>query len=95
MKLPLKLNNENDIYYNCTKAYSYNLFMHMIDGGRGIGKTTTFLIDGLHQVEKGFQFVYLRRYKSEVKEFVNKDSLGKWKLHQMRKMCKGLSVGHI
>ena len=77
MKLPLKLNNENDIYYNCTKAYSYNLFMHMIDGGRGIGKTTTFLIDGLHQVEKGFQFVYIRRYKSEVKEFVNKDSLGK------------------
>ena len=77
MKLPLKLNNENDIYYNCTKPYSYNLFWYMIDGGRGIGKTTTFLIDGLHQVEKGFQFVYLRRYKSEIKEFVHKNSMAK------------------
>ena len=75
MKLPLKLNNENDIYYNCTKPYSYNMFLYMIDGGRGIGKTTTFLIDGLHQVEKGYEFVYLRRYKSEIKEFVHKDSL--------------------
>ena len=77
MKLPLKLNNENDIYYNCTKPYSYNMFWHMIDGGRGIGKTTTFLIDGLHQVEKGYQFIYLRRYKSEIKEFIHKDSMSK------------------
>lgn len=75
MKLPLKLNNENDIYYSCKKPYSYNMFMYLIDGGRGIGKTTTFLIDGLKQVEKGHEFIYLRRYKSEVKEFVNKDSM--------------------
>lgn len=75
MKLPLKLNNENDIYYNCKYCYSFQMFFNCIDGGRGIGKTTTFLIDGLHQCEKGKQFIYLRRYKSEIKEFVHKDSL--------------------
>lgn len=76
MKLPLKLNNENDIYYNCKKPYSYNPYFLGIDGARGLGKTTTFLIDALKQCEKGKQFVYLRRYKPELKEFVTKDSLG-------------------
>ena len=38
MKLPLKLNNNNDIYYNCRKPYSFNCFIYIIDGGRGIGK---------------------------------------------------------
>lgn len=76
MKLPLKLNNNNDIYYNCTKPYSYNCFIYLIDGGRGIGKTTTFCIDGIKQSEKGNEFIYLRRYKPEIKKFVNKDTLG-------------------
>lgn len=76
MKLPLKLNNSNDIYYNCNKFYSYsNCFLGIIDGGRGIGKTTTFNIKGLQIANDGGQFIYLRRYKNEIKEFINKDSL--------------------
>lgn len=76
MKLHLKLNNNNDIYYNCNKCYSYNYFMNIIVGGRGIGKTTTFLIKALQNVAKGNEFIYLRRYKPELQEFVDKDKLG-------------------
>lgn len=74
MKLPLKLNNENDIYYNCKKPYSYGSNFIGVDGGRGIGKTTTFGIDCFKQVEKGNQFVWLRRYKPEIRELIHKDS---------------------
>ena len=77
MKLPLKLTNENNIYYNCNKCYSYNYFYNAIIGGRGIGKTTTFLIKGIQNVAKGEQFIYLRRYKPELKKFVTKDTLNK------------------
>lgn len=76
MKPLLKLNNENDIYYNCNKCMSYNAFLNLITGGRGIGKTTTFLINGVGGAfNKGEEFIYLRRYKPEIKEFVSKDSL--------------------
>ena len=73
-KLPLKL-KMNKKYYNCNKYYSYpELFLGMIDGGRGIGKTTTFLLKGLINTSKGEEFIYLRRYKPEIKKFANKDS---------------------
>lgn len=75
MKLPLKLNNNNDIYYNCIKCYSYNYFMNIIIGGRGIGKTTSFLIQALQNVARDEEFIYLRRYKPELQEFVDKDKL--------------------
>lgn len=77
MKLRLKLNNNNDVYYNCNKFYSYDAFMGMIDGGRGIGKTTTFEIKGIQINNKGGEWIYLRRYKPEIKKFVTKDSLSK------------------
>lgn len=73
-KLPIKL-KINDIYYNYNKYYSYDdLFLALIDGGRGIGKTTSFIIRGLKDAEEGYEFIYLRRYKPEIKKFVNKDS---------------------
>ena len=76
MKPLLKLNNENNIYYNCNKCMSYNAFMNIICGGRGIGKTTTFLIKALSAaLSKHEEFIYLRRYKPEIKEFAAKDSL--------------------
>ena len=75
MKLPLKLNNNNNIYYKCNKFYSYPAFFGIIDGGRGIGKTTTFLIKGIQIVNNGGEFIYLRRYKPEVKKWITKDSL--------------------
>lgn len=75
MKLPLKLNNENDIYFNCKKPYSYGAYFIGIDGPRGTGKSTTFIIDMLKQCEKGKEFVWIRRYKPEIKEIVHKDFL--------------------
>lgn len=74
-KLPIKMHFDDGIHYNCNKYYSYSdLFLGLIDGGRGIGKTTTFLIKGCLNVSKGEQFIYLRRYKPEIKKFVNKNS---------------------
>lgn len=74
-KIQLKLKN-NSKHYCYNKFYSYNnLFMGMIDGGRGIGKTTTFLIKGLRNTDNNEEFIYLRRYKPEIKKFVNKNSL--------------------
>lgn len=76
MKLHLKLNNENGIYYNIAKPLSYNPFISLLVGGRGIGKTTTCLIYALSNFSnKGEQFVYLRRYTGEIASFRDKKSL--------------------
>ena len=73
MKPVFKLTNLNSVYYNANKVYSYNMFYNLILGGRGIGKTTTFLIKLLQRaIKTGKQFIYLRRYKSEVVEFLDK-----------------------
>lgn len=70
------MNNENDIYYNRSKCMSYNMYLNMIDSGRGIGKTTTFCIGALQDfANKGDEFIYLRRYEPEMKEFVEKNTL--------------------
>lgn len=76
MKLLLKLDNNNDIYYSANKFYSYDVFMGQVTGGRGIGKTTTFCIQGLKNVARDEQFLYMRRYKPELKQFVAKNTLG-------------------
>lgn len=70
----VKLQNDG-IHYDCSKYYSYPAFLGLIDGGRGVGKTTTFCKQGILNCDKGEQFVYMRRYKPEIKEFVKKDSL--------------------
>lgn len=45
-------------------------------GGRGIGKTTTFLINAISAYLKtGEQFILCRRYKNELKEFRRKDPI--------------------
>lgn len=46
-------------------------------GGRGVGKTTGWLIKATQRyMRKGSQFLYLRRYKDELGEFIAKDTLG-------------------
>lgn len=75
IKSLLKL-SPNNTYHNLNKFFSYkDIFIGMIDGGRGVGKTTGALLQGLLGVDKGNEFIYLRRYKPEVKEFISKDSL--------------------
>ena len=70
----VKIKNDG-IHFDCTKYYSYDAFIGIIDGGRGVGKTTTFCKQGILNCDKGEQFIYLRRYKPEIREFVKKDSL--------------------
>ena len=66
----------NPTYYNLNKFFSYKeCFMGLIDGGRGIGKTTSAFIKAILNSNKGEEFIYLRRYKPEIKDFVNQDSL--------------------
>jgi len=75
MKVPLKLSN-NSTYYNFSKAMSYNPGLIICIGGRGIGKTTGALIEAISEYNKNeTQFIYVRRYKTELKKFVSKNTL--------------------
>lgn len=55
------------MYYDLSKALSYGAFINFLVGSRGVGKTyglTKFVIKEF--LKKGHQFVYVRRYKSEM-----------------------------
>lgn len=70
MKLHLKLNNNNRIYTNANKYLSYKsigIKYFLLSGRRGTGKTTTSAIAAFSSYNKdGSQFVYIRRYKTEM-----------------------------
>ena len=66
------------MFYNYDKLISYNALFNFVLGERGVGKTygaTKFVINDF--IKRGNQFVYLRRYKTELKNSVPKffDSL--------------------
>ena len=61
------------MYYDLTKVLSYNAFLNFIIGERGTGKTysvSKFVTKKF--IEKGDEFVYIRRYKSEIAKSVPK-----------------------
>ena len=61
------------MYYNLNKVLSYNAFLNFLIGERGVGKTystTKFFINQFKK--KGFQFAYIRRYKTELKKAIPK-----------------------
>ena len=73
MKPHLLLNNDRERYYTGSKCMSYNAFLNTLVGGRGVGKTTWALMYvGNRFIARNEQFIYMRRYKAEIKEFVNK-----------------------
>ena len=56
-------------WYSPTNIKSYNKFLNFIIGGRGIGKTYGFKKDCISRYKKkGKQFLYLRRYKTDLKK---------------------------
>ena len=56
-------------YYNFDRIRSYNKMYNMIVGARGCGKTYGAKRIAIKNfIKKGEQFVYVRRYKSEIKE---------------------------
>ena len=58
----LLVNNNNDTYFSICKCDSYNLFLNMIIGGRGIGKTTSLLIKCCTRaINFGKQFNFSKR----------------------------------
>lgn len=61
------LNIDNN-HFNINRLLSYNdIYFYIIKGGRGIGKTTNLLIHFIKQaINKGVEFVYLRRYETEL-----------------------------
>lgn len=61
-----------DFHYDFGRVLSYNAVLNFICGGRGIGKTygakKLAIVKG---IKKGEQFIYLRRYKSELSAAAN------------------------
>lgn len=55
-------------YYNFDSLYSRNGVYNFCVGGRGLGKTYGAKLKGLSAaIKKGDEFIYVRRYKSELK----------------------------
>ena len=61
------------IYYNYNRIISYNAFLNILIGERGVGKTfgaSEFVTKEF--IKKKKQFVYLRRYKTELSKSLKK-----------------------
>lgn len=75
MKLHLKLKFDEH-YYSPARCYSYNYFLNLVCGARGTGKTTNFLLQLMMNYNKrGEEFIYLRRYKPEIKKFLSSGTI--------------------
>lgn len=61
------------MYYDLSKILSYNAFLNFLIGERGVGKTyscSKFVTKKF--INNGDEFVYIRRYKSDLKKSVPK-----------------------
>lgn len=63
---------DKSLYYNPNKLLSYNRILNFIIGARGIGKSFGFKVFPINRFLKyGEQFIYVRRYKPELKKVKN------------------------
>jgi hypothetical protein len=63
---------EKSLYYNPNKMLSYNRILNFIIGARGIGKSFAMKEYPIKRFLKhGEQFIYVRRYKPELKKVTN------------------------
>ena len=61
-------------YYSYDKVLSYNAMLNFIIGERGVGKTYGAKVFAVKRfLNKGEEFVYIRRYKSEFKSSVGSE----------------------
>lgn len=66
--------NDTSIYFTLDKILSYNALISIILGERGVGKSYDSKIFVANRfIKKGKQFVYLRRYKTELKQAMMKN----------------------
>ncbi|WP_187425958.1 phage DNA encapsidation protein, partial [Bacillus subtilis] len=57
------------VYWKPDRLLSYDRIVNMVVGGRSIGKTYGIKKQIIKEfIEKGHQFIYLRRYKGELKK---------------------------
>jgi hypothetical protein len=60
---------DKSLYYNPNKMLSYNRILNFVIGARGIGKSYAWKVHPVKRFLKhGEQFIYLRRYKPELKK---------------------------
>jgi hypothetical protein len=63
---------DKSLYYDPNKMLSYNRILNFIIGARGIGKSYSMKKYPINRFLKyGEQFIYLRRYKDELKKIPN------------------------
>lgn len=61
-----------DLYYSPNKLLSYNRILNFVIGARGIGKSFAFKEHPIKRfIKHGEQFMYVRRYKDELKKVPN------------------------
>lgn len=76
-----------NLYYNPNKMLSYNRILNFIIGARGIGKSFAMKEFPIKRFLKyGEQFIYVRRYKPELKKVTNyfNDIMQKFPEHQFK-----------
>lgn len=60
------------MYYNFDKLFSYNFLLAFVIGERGVGKSFNAKVSVLKKfIKSGEQFIYLRRYKTELDSALN------------------------
>ncbi|MBQ1551701.1 MAG: phage DNA encapsidation protein [Bacilli bacterium] len=70
---------DSNIYYSINDVLSYNALFNFIIGERGVGKTySAKKYVTSHYLKKHKEFVYLRRYKSEIKKAMGKTGENKF-----------------
>lgn len=63
--------NQENFWYNLQRVLSYNALINIIIGERGVGKSFSTKKHCINRfLKKGEEFVYLRRYKTELKSSV-------------------------
>lgn len=63
---------DKSLYYNPNKMLSYNRILNFVIGARGIGKSYSFKMYPIKRfIKYGEQFIYLRRYKTDLKRIKN------------------------
>ena len=79
----------NNIWYNYDRVLSFNALLNFIIGERGVGKTygaKKYVVNRF--LKKGKQFVYIRRYKTEIKKAMGSDKNPKF-FKQIEKEFEG------
>lgn len=65
---------DSSIYYNYDRVFSYNSLLNIIIGERGVGKSYGLKKHCIKNFLKtGHQFIYLRRYETEIKKLMKRD----------------------